>query len=253
MKRIEFNRKWYSFYGDLQWWNFEVSPATYFDDRWAMHFMVTNALGILLLPFFGLNIFTFLLLFIPWGKLYIHFPIYSEIDDSDYPSYGFYFYHPDGVGWERACLWDSFWIRWGKKSYCFNMPWAWDWVRTSNLREDGTWEHEYRHNRKDFYLDKWKGFIKYETFPYTYTLKKGTVQNRLATVKTEEREWRWRAFKWLPWPRMIRRTINIDFDGEVGERTGSWKGGTVGCGWDLLKGETPEQALRRMEATRKFN
>ncbi len=40
--------------------------------------------------------------------------------------------------------------------------------------------------------------------------------------------------------------------GGVGERTGSWKGGTIGCGNDLLPGETMEQSLRRMERDRTF-
>ena len=39
----------------------------------------------------------------------------------------------------------------------------------------------------------------------------------------------------------------------VGERVNSWKGGTVGCSYSMLKGETPEQTLRRMEKEREFN
>jgi hypothetical protein len=41
--------------------------------------------------------------------------------------------------------------------------------------------------------------------------------------------------------------------GEVGERTGSYKGGTLGCSHKMLKGETPLQTLRRMEKERKFD
>jgi hypothetical protein len=79
------------------------------------------------------------------------------------------------------------------------------------------------------------------------------VQKREATIKVEEREWRWHWFKWLPLTKKVRRTIAIDFNGEVGEGTGSWKGGTMGCGYELLPNETPLQCLRRMERERKFN
>lgn len=44
----------------------------------------------------------------------------------------------------------------------------------------------------------------------------------------------------------------VEFSDEVGERTGSWKGGTIGCSFDIQKGETAEQALKRMEKTREF-
>lgn len=63
---------------------------------------------------------------------------------------------------------------------------------------------------------------------------------------------RWRWFQWLPWPRMVKRSIDIRFDDEVGERTGSWKGGCIGWGFDWRHGETMLDALRRMEAERKF-
>jgi len=91
-----------------------------------------------------------------------------------------------------------------------------------------------------------------ETYPYRYTLKSGKIQDRIATVYVEEREWRWRWFQKLAWPRKIHRSINVDFSDEVGERSGSWKGGTIGCGYDLMPEESAEDCLRRMELERKF-
>jgi hypothetical protein len=44
----------------------------------------------------------------------------------------------------------------------------------------------------------------------------------------------------------------VVFSAEVGERSGSWKGGCIGCGYDLLPDELPEECLRRMERDRKF-
>jgi len=75
----------------------------------------------------------------------------------------------------------------------------------------------------------------------------------MATISVEEREWRPRWFKWIGLFNKIRTTIDDDFDAEVGERSGSWKGGTLGCGYELLPKETPLQCLRRMERERIFN
>lgn len=172
----------------------------------------------------------------------------SWTDECDPPKWGIAYHN------------QTFWIyrggkgndHGGNKWWTMYMPWSYQWVRTSNLRSDGTWEHETSGNRKDFYLDKWNTILHKETHPYTYVLKSGEIQNRLATIKVEEREWRWHWFKWLPLTKKVSRTIGISFNDEVGEETGSWKGGCTGCGYDLRANETPLQALRRMEKERKF-
>jgi len=45
----------------------------------------------------------------------------------------------------------------------------------------------------------------------------------------------------------------VSFDAEVGEGTGSYKGGVVGCSHDMLPFETPIETLRRMEKEVRFN
>lgn len=87
-----------------------------------------------------------------------------------------------------------------------------------------------------------------ESYPFTYVLESGESQYRTATITPEVREWR---RPWLP-SRKIREEIKIEFSGEVGEETGSWKGGAVGCGTEVLPGETPLDALRRFERTAKL-
>ncbi len=70
-----------------------------------------------------------------------------------------------------------------------------------------------------------------------------------ASVYAEEREWRlgtgW--FRWLGYLRTkkVRRSLDIRFNKELGPEKGSWKGGTLGHGIEMLPGETPEQAMRR--------
>lgn len=90
-----------------------------------------------------------------------------------------------------------------------------------------------------------------ETFPYRYLLKDGTLQERTATVYVERRIRRLNCFRRLPFGR-TSYSISVTFSDEVGERSGSWKGGTIGCGYDLKPGETAAHCLKRMESERKF-
>jgi len=211
---------WLEFYPKFSNVTVRVSPASYFDSRW----FINICLG--------------------WGHFYIHLPFRSKIDDCEYPEYGFYWYG------EKGC--NSIWLCWGYKKKCIYMPWALDWVRTSKLLNDNNWAHDTKKSRKDFWQDEWKDKIAYEKHPYTYTLKSGEVQHCMATINVEEREWRPRWFKWTTLFRKVRKSIGIEFNHEVGERAGSWKGGVLGCGYDMLANETPLQTLRRMEKERVF-
>ena len=89
-------------------------------------------------------------------------------------------------------------------------------------------------------------------YDFKYVLKSGEVQERKATVYVDRMEWRRRWLRWAPLFNLVRDCINVSFDGEVGERTGSWKGGVTGCGYELNPGETPEACLARMGRERKF-
>ena len=70
----------------------------------------------------------------------------------------------------------------------------------------------------------------------------------VATCKIEEREWQRGKgiFRLLYLGRnKVRRSLDIEFSSEVGNRKGSWKGGTIGCGIDMLEGELHDSAFRR--------
>jgi hypothetical protein len=89
-------------------------------------------------------------------------------------------------------------------------------------------------------------------FPYTYTLNSGKIQYRTATVYVCRREWRRR---WLGFTSLFSHgetCIDVQFNEEVGERSGSWKGGVTGCSYKMLPGETSKMTLERMEKERKF-
>ncbi len=145
--------------------------------------------------------------------------------------------------WAKA---DPWWIK--GVSWNFN-PFDWRHMRHSVRCADGSWEPYVGSWERDKAADHRENFL----FPYRYVLKSGEVQERTATVYVSQMEWRPRCLKWTRLFAKIRTSIDVAFSDEVGERTGSWKGGTIGCGWDLLPNETPEQALRRMESARVFD
>lgn len=210
-----------------------------------------------------------------YGNIWIN--LWKKTKNPDYSGddkkYGFYFYGHNFIP-------DSFWVCWGKNRKCFNLAWKWKHYRTSVLKSDGTWEHEFagKDNKKFWDYEIWDDLKFRQEFPYTYTTKKGAIQHRIAKIGVNEREFRWRSLYWFKYPRMINKTIDVEFQfggpfirnvifekksGEryfskreesgVGERVNSWKGGTTGCSYTMLKNETPEQTLRRMEKEREFN
>lgn len=135
------------------------------------------------------------------------------------PTYGFYFFGPQLV------------LQWGKSKGTrgdpikhIDMPWAW---RHRECLIEG----------------------QPHTYNYTYERESGEIQTCKATIVQERREW---TRPWIPW-RMVKRSIKVDFDKEIGEGTGSWKGGTVGCYYDMKPGETRLECLRRMERERRFH
>lgn len=194
--------------------SFRISPASYFDNRLMIHFDLL------------------------WISLYIHFPIYSNIDECEYPEFGFY-YHSNSLV-----------LCWNMAKKFIHMPWSYEWVRTSKLLKDGAWWHETKGNRKKYSKeqDQWElENLWSEIHRATYVTSGGAVQDDLqATIKIEEREWRQ---KWLMWTKIgnkVSKDLAVSFDNEVGNQRGSWKGGTLGCGIKMKKDEQPIRALRRM-------
>lgn len=137
---------------------------------------------------------------------------------------------------------------WGRKHKSFRMPWSYEHIKCEVLRPDCSWVPYVA----SYERGKTQDGRKVEEFPYRYVLESGEVQERTAKVYVERREWRQLWLRWCPLFAHKSQSIDVSFSDEVGERTGSWKGGCIGCGWEMKRGETPEQSLRRMEKERKF-
>lgn len=164
----------------------------------------------------------------------------------------------DSPRWGIAIHSNTFWVYKGGKG---NMNggtkcWTWsipfftkDWIRTSILLKDGTWEHETKRDNKNFYEQEWKSKQKSWEYDYTDSYDGEIIPT---TIYVDEREWR---PKWLHWTKrfaIVRRSIDVHFSKECGKQKGSWKGGCLGCGYILQPGETPLECLRRMERERNF-
>ena len=88
-----------------------------------------------------------------------------------------------------------------------------------------------------------------ETVEIIHRAPDGSIQRAHITLCGEEREWRWRWFTWLPWPRMIKRTVDCSSDIQIGARAGSWKGGMTGWSCDWKQGESMKKAFWRWYST----
>lgn len=154
-------------------------------------------------------------------------------------------------------------VTWGSRYKIVEMPWR-NWEQTSHevMRPDGSWvpfvgsweEGPLRvvNDKGSTLGGKEPDGRHTETHDYNYMLKSGEVQKRTATVYAERRI---RRLKWLRWTSLFQRityAIDVTFSDEVGERTGSWKGGCTGCGYELKPDETIRECLKRMESERRF-
>lgn len=192
-----------------------IDRGHYFDARWGVHICIL------------------------WGCFYIQTPFRTGLEEShDWAQYGFRIYSGSEL-----------WILLGgteknqhtRRDIHYQLPFfSWVFDYHQHKGGDGSWLPGGYENRDTAHT---------ETHPYTYRLRSGEIQKRQATCIVERRQWH---RKWLPFWKMVRTNIWVEFDGEVGEESGSWKGGVMGCGWGLLEGETVEQCLRRMESTRKM-
>lgn len=134
-------------------------------------------------------------------------------------------------------------LSWGASYRIAYMPWSYSHRLREVMLRDGRFVPE-----RDL-LEPEPAETYRETFPYLYRLRSGMAQHRCATVTVERRTWTWR---WCRWVRRVQTCIDVRFSDEVGEQTGSWKGGVLGCGYEMRPGETPEACLRRMESERVF-
>lgn len=138
--------------------------------------------------------------------------------------------------------------RWG-----YFLPWTqWRFVRHSWYGPTGQhietlWEASYLELRREQY--RWQTEFEKTLAKVRFLIRDSDGEVIEVATQIEEREWRF-GTKWCRWlslfrkPRIVR-SLDLRFASEVGRDKGSWKGGLIGHGIDMLPGELHEQALRR--------
>lgn len=180
-----------------------------------------------------------------WGKVHIHLPVKTKLEPGcDMPRYGIdvhgqtFWLHMGGKyngDWGQVV--DERWLTW-------RLPFVSRDVSANEvLHQDGKF-----YTRRGVFEDEDPAVHKY-VFPYRYIKESGEVQKVNATCEIHRITIR---RKWLPILKTVHHDLQVKFDGEVGEGAGSWKGGVIGTGERMEKGETAEQCLRRMERDRVF-
>lgn len=188
----------------------------------------------------------------------------SKEEGIESPQYGLYWFE------------DSLVLCWGKKSKHLQLPGTLKYYRQSLLvrgpGKDVGWEQDYfywvddyskwskkrKGPTKEFWKDNWKDRAYTLEAPYFYAYRKGEedimIQKTKATVTVKEMEWR--RFRWTKLGRLIRRSIEIDFEIGIGEGVERMKYGspcgTLGCSYEMKTNEKPLETLRRMERERVF-
>lgn len=213
----------------------------YFAPHWGFEFVLKRG------GYFD-NHYSLLLCFI-WGVLHVKLPFRTRLSEGcDMPRYGIAIHggtlwiHTGGKYDESMgqMMGGRQWITW-------DLPFVtWKFDEHRILTSVGTW-YPIKKNESSWELKPQIGHC--EVHDYYYTRRNGEIQHVKATCYIEEREWH---RKWLPMCKMVRREVDVSLDGEIGEGTGSWKGGTVGFGIDIEEHETISDALVRSMNTRKF-
>lgn len=139
------------------------------------------------------------------------------------------------------------------KNWCKHLPWTqWRFIRCSWYGLAG--EHlrtDFEPTSREERFAQWDSQREFEqAMPKAvFEIEDYDGKRIQATTHIEEREWRFGEgwFKWLSLFRRakVRRSLSIEFDSEVGPEKGSWKGGLIGTGIDMLPGELHGEAFRR--------
>ncbi len=171
-----------------------------------------------------------------YGKLYIEIPLYDSQEDfwsEKSRSYGFSYYHPT----------QSIIFHLGKKAKLFDLPWSWTWVKSCHKQKDGSWF--FRYNKKDHLYDFDKTIPEKSgsCHDFSYKTRYGDSYNVKAYVQETIREYRWKWFTFLSFPRFVINEINVNYVDDKHRIS------MLGTSYKINKNETAIEALRRIEKT----
>jgi hypothetical protein len=127
-------------------------------------------------------------------------------------------------------------------------------IRQSYYHGDGTlagdvlnYHRKGKYKNKSFYSDCQQIEDLTEKIRFKVKDADGTVVDVKAYICEEEYSYGVGHFEWLSWftEPIIKRSLIVNFDSEVGNEKGSWKGGLMGTSIIMQPGEQPEKAFKR--------
>lgn len=101
--------------------------------------------------------------------------------------------------------------------------------------------------------------VKEETLPkveqhsFVYRLQNGMVQRTTVKAWVTKVTRRRRYLKWLPLSSTVKRYLNVEFEDEIGECVGSWKGGVIAGNYLMDKNESIVSCLKRIQENRELS
>lgn len=210
-----------------------------------------------------------LILYIVFATIYIYLPWNSKKTEDEIGCepymYGIQTFSTDN--YTLLKIFNSIFIQYGNNCKILYMPWDYTFIyRAIQSREDEKWytidykldKFLWKYSNKNKYFDKTIDVVILDTYEYlekhpdkfyrTYNYKFEKL-NQESKCKYYVCEYCWRP-KWLKWTdkfSLKRRTIEVEFENEMGPRVGSWKGGVLSCMFTMKENETPEECIKRME------
>jgi hypothetical protein len=147
-------------------------------------------------------------------------------------------------------------VHWNKTKV-YDLPWAWDIVRHDLLLPSGDvyWRNKFPDYNLGVKIRDSKYWYEIQGTPeeskvseycdIVHHTKDGRRQVARIRLNGDEREWRWKWFRWLPWPNKKQRVVDCNSNVELGKKAGSWKGGLMGWSCEWKKGESMKSAFYR--------
>jgi len=148
--------------------------------------------------------------------------------------------------------WESLVLEWGAWNCRIALnPFRWESFTSERLRADGEWDATptYKPEAKEieWYVEQhpYRICARPRYYPNHHEGPRFSnieVWDALATCYVERHT---RTRRWLPFWKRVEFCVYFDLSQEVGERTGSWKGGTVGFSEQLWPGDTVAEVVER--------
>lgn len=188
---------------------------------------------------------------VPGVQVFFRLPRWGFLERLTCKNRGYGFSWRFGHDWQGDLHWD-----WGKRNGIRRMPWGWN-THKDDYRREYLATNGLFYSHEQFPYDWRTGADRgpdpfLVSQPYPYLTSRGQFQDDItATANLERTHMVYRVFG-FPVKRETRYTINVQFDNEVGSERGSWKGGVVGCTYDMKPGETISETLNRMRRERSF-